>query len=170
MTEPKASSLISFAALWQDLRFAGRMLKKSPLFTGIVVVTLALGIGLNTAVFSAADALLLRPLPGATDANALMQLYRTYPGLEYGSNSIPHFWDVQRRSGTVYSGVALWGFSPMNISASDRPIQTLAQIVSANYFTVLGVNAARGRTFVPAEDEGRGAHPVAVLRDRKSVV
>ena len=166
MTESKASSLISFAALRQDLRFAGRMLKKSPLFTGIVVITLALGIGLNTAVFSAADALLLRPLPGVVDANALMQLYRTYPGLQYGSNSIPHFWDVQRRSGTVYSGVALWGFSPMNISASDRPIQTLAQIVSANYFTLLGVNAARGRTFVPAEDEGRGAHPVAVLSDR----
>lgn len=166
MTEPSNGRVLSFSALWQDLRFAGRMLVRSPLFTSIVVITLALGIGLNTAVFSAADALLLRPLPGARDAHALVQLYRTYPGLEYGSNSIPHFRDVQRRAADVYSGVALWGFSPLNIAASDRPIQTLGQIVSANYFTVLGVVAARGRTFVPAEDEGRGAHPVAVLSDR----
>ncbi len=166
MTEPGKGRILSPSALWQDLRFAGRMLVKSPLFTSIVVITLALGIGLNTAVFSAADALLLRPLPGARDANALVQLYRTYPGLEFGSNSIPHFRDVQRRSADVYSGVALWGFSTLNVTTSDRPVQTFGQIVSANYFTVLGVVAARGRTFVPAEDEGRGAHPVAVLSDR----
>ena len=166
MTELRSAPLFSLSALRQDLRFAGRMLKKSPLFTAIVVVTLALGIGLNTAVFSMAETLLLRPLPGVTKANDLVQLYRTYPGLEYGSNSIPHFYDLQRRSSAVYSGVALWGFSPLNISASERPIQTLGQIVSANYFTVLGVVPVRGRTFVPAEDDGRGAHPVAVLSDR----
>ena len=98
MTEPRTGSLFSVAALRQDLRFAGRMLVKSPLFTGMVVLTLALGIGLNTAVFSAIEAMLLRPLPGVQDAHQLVQLYRTFPAMDYGSNSVPHFWDVRRRS------------------------------------------------------------------------
>lgn len=165
MTESRAGSLFSVAALRQDLRFAGRMLVKSPLFTGMVVLTLALGIGLNTAVFSAIEALLLRPLPGVRESGQLVQLYRTYPAMDYGSNSIPHFWDVRKRSTDVYSGVAAWAFSMMSVGVEGRPVRLMGQMVSADYFSVLGVRAAKGRTFVPAEDEGRGAHPVAVLSD-----
>ncbi|MDQ8155075.1 MAG: ABC transporter permease [Gemmatimonadota bacterium] len=165
MTEPTAGALFSLGALRDDLRFAGRMLVKSPLFTGMVILTLALGIGLNTAVFSAIEALLLRPLPGVHNANELVQLYRTYPAMEYGSNSIPHFWDVRKRTTDVYSGVAAWAFSTLSVSAAERPVRVMGQMVSADYFAVLGVQVARGRTFVPAEDEGRGAHPVAVLSD-----
>ncbi|MDP1891364.1 MAG: ABC transporter permease [Gemmatimonadaceae bacterium] len=165
MTEPRSGSLFSVAALRQDLRFAGRMLVKSPLFTGMVVLTLALGIGLNTAVFSAIEAMLLRPLPGVREAGQLVQLYRTFPAMDYGSNSVPHFWDVRKRTTDVYSGVAAWSFSMMSVGVEGRPVRLMGQMVSADYFSVLGVQAARGRTFVPAEDEGRGAHPVAVLSD-----
>ena len=87
MSNPAArSSLLSLGALRNDLRFARRMLMKSPLFTSIVVITLALGIGLNTAVFAAVDALLLRPLAGVRADNELVQLYRTSPGTDgFGS-------------------------------------------------------------------------------------
>ncbi len=166
MTEPSSGRVLSIAALRQDLRFAGRMLVKSPLFTSIVVITLALGIGLNTAVFAAVEALLLRPLPAVQNTNELVQLYRTYPGPElYGSNSIPHFWDLRARTKDVFSGTATWSWENFSITASGQPVMVFGQMVSADYFDVLGVRAAKGRTFTPDEDEGRGAHPVIVLSD-----
>ena len=150
--------------LLEDLRYAVRLLVKNPVFTGVVVVTLALGIGLNTAVFSVIDGLLLRPLPGTRAPDELVQLYRTYRGdMLYGSNSVPHFQDVRDRSGDTFSGVSLWSFESMNLTAGGRNQRVLGVMASANHFSVLGVNAALGRTFVPAEDSGRGAHPVAVL-------
>ncbi len=152
--------------LRQDLRFAGRMVVKSPLFTGIVVITLALGIGLNTAVFSVVDAMLLRPLPGVRAPQEIVQIYRTSPGNErFNSSSIPHYLDVRRRSTEVFSGVAAWSFVSMSVSTGDRPVRVFGSMVSANYFSVLGATAALGRTFVPAEDEGRDSHPVVVLSD-----
>ena len=150
--------------LVDDLRYAVRLLLKNPVFTGVVVLTLALGIGLNTAVFSVIDGLLLRPLPGARAANELVQVYRTYRGdMLFGSNSIPHYRDLRERSGDTFSGVSLWTFETMNLGAGGRNERVLGVIASANHFSVFGVNAALGRTFVPAEDTGRGAHPVAVL-------
>ena len=146
-----------------DIRYAVRVLVKNPLFTGVVVVTLALGIGLNTAVFSVIDGLLLRPLPGTRAPNELVQLYRTYRGENFGSSSIPHYFDVRDRSGNTFSGVTLWSFETMNLATGGRNERVLGVMASANHFSVLGVNAALGRTFVPAEDTGRGAHPVAVL-------
>jgi macrolide transport system ATP-binding/permease protein len=150
--------------LLDDLRYAVRLLLKNPVFTSVVVLTLALGIGLNTAVFSVIDGLLLRPLPGTRAPNELVQLYRTYRGDEkFGSNSIPHFFDVRDRSGDTFSGAALWDFETMNLSTQGRNQRVFGIMASANYFSVLGVNAARGRMFLPAEDSGRGAHPVAVI-------
>ena len=90
-----------------DLRYAIRVLLKKPGFTSIAVLTLALGIGLNTAVFSAIEALTLRHLPGVRDDARLVQLYRTYPGnFNYGSNSIPHYLDVRERAADVFSQMA----------------------------------------------------------------
>jgi len=149
--------------LLDDIRYAVRVLVKNPMFTGVVVLTLALGIGLNTAVFSVIDGLLLRPLPGTRAPNELVQLYRTYRGEQFGSNSIPHYLDVRERSGNTFSGVTLWDFETMNLATGGRNERVLGVMTSANHFSVLGVNAALGRTFVPAEDTGRGAHPVAVL-------
>ena len=150
--------------LLDDLRYTVRLLFKNPVFTAVVVLTLALGIGLNTAVFSVIDGLLLRPLPGTRAPNELVQLYRTYRGgVRYGSNSVPHYVDIRERSGDTFSGVSLWSFESMNLAAAGRTDRVLGVMASANHFAVLGVNAAIGRTFVTAEDSGRGAHPVAVL-------
>lgn len=142
------------------------MVLKSPLFTAIVVLTLALGIGLNTAVYAAVEALILRPLPGTTAPNELVQVYRTYPGgQDYGSNSLPHYLDIRRGAEDVFSGTAIWGFIDLNVTAAGRPQRIFGQIVSANFFSVLGAAPAQGRFFADDEDEGRGAHPVAVLSD-----
>ena len=151
-------------SLVQDLRYARRILTKSPLFTAVVVVTLAIGIGLNTAVFSAIDTLLLKPLPGVRAPDELVQLYRSWPGgVNYGSNSIPHYQDVRDRSSDVYSGVAAWGFDQVSLTWAGRPQTAFGMSVSANFFNVLGVAPLFGRTFVPAEAVGPGAHPVVVL-------
>src|SRR6185369_2271923 len=97
------------STLTHDLKSAFRLLVKNPGFTSIVVVTLALGIGLNTAVFSAIDALLLRPLGGVRSADELVQAYRTWPGgMTWGSNSLPHFRDLRDRSTDVFSNVTGW--------------------------------------------------------------
>ncbi|HEY7236869.1 MAG TPA: ABC transporter permease, partial [Gemmatimonadaceae bacterium] len=149
--------------LLHDLRYAGRLLRKSPLFTGIAILTLALGIGMNTAVFSAIDAMLLRPLPGVPNATRIVQLFRSWPGMPYGSTSPAHYFDVRARSADVFSGVAVWDFAPVNFSAGGRTDRITAQMVSANFFATLGVRAERGRTFTPDEDTKPGAHPIVVL-------
>ncbi|MGH7669604.1 MAG: ABC transporter permease, partial [Gemmatimonadaceae bacterium] len=150
--------------LIQDLRYARRILTKSPLFTAVVVVTLAIGIGLNTAVFSAVDTLILKPLPGVRAPDELVQLYRSYPGnVQYGSNSIPHFHDVRDQSSEVFSSVAGWTWEELSLSADGRARAVFGMATSANFFSMFGVNPFRGRMFVPAEDSGANAHPVAVL-------
>ncbi|MEP7383597.1 MAG: ABC transporter permease, partial [Gemmatimonadota bacterium] len=146
-----------------DLRLAGRLLVKSPLFTTVVILTMAVAIGLNTTVFAAVEALLLRPLPGATHPERIVQLYRTRPGLPWGSNSIPHYQDMRDQTTDVFSGVAAWTFVSFSISNGDRPQRLMGQVVSANFFSTLGVRPALGRLFLPEEDIGRGAHPVVVL-------
>lgn len=149
--------------LLHDLRLAVRLLRKSPLFTSVVVATMAIAIGLNTTVFSAIESLLLRPLPGSTAPEALVQVYRTRPGIDWGSSSIPHYGDMKERTAAAFDGFAYWTFSSFSVSDGDRPQRLMGQIVSADYFTTLGVRPLEGRFFVPAEDSGRGAHPVVVL-------
>lgn len=150
--------------LTQDLRYAARSLLRNPGFTTIGVLTLALGIGLNSAVFSATEALLLRPLPGVRNADELVQVYRSYStSLDYGSSSVPHYLDLRKRMTDVFSGVATWTYVPLSLSADGRNQRIMAQIVSANLFSVMGVGAERGRTFVAAEDQGVGAHAVTVI-------
>ena len=155
---------MTMSNLLQDLRYSLRMLVKSPVFTVAAVVTLALGIGLNAATFSAVNAILLKPLPGAEEPERLVQLYRAWPGLEYGSNSIPHYQDLRDRTGDVFENVAAWYWSPMSLSVDGRSERILGMLVSANFFQTYGVYPALGRVFIPGEeDRGPGAHPVAVL-------
>lgn len=155
-----------FEDLRNDARFAIRLLVKNPLFTGTVVITLALGIGLSTAVFATIDALLLRPLPGVQAPDELVQVFRTAPGDErFNASSIPHYVDVRARSTDVFSGTAAWSFTTMGISVANRPAKLFGAMVSGNYFTVLGAAPALGRLFGAAEDVGRGGHPIAVLSD-----
>jgi predicted permease len=150
--------------LRQDLRFAVRMLVKNPMFTAAAVLTLALGIGLNAAVFSVVHALLFRPLPEVRDDSELVQLYRTWPGdMIYGSNSIPHFQDLRDRVDAFDGQVAAWTFVPMSLSADGRSERILGIMVSANYFDVLGSPTLLGRGFLPEEADDPGAHRVLVL-------
>ncbi|HEY2824824.1 MAG TPA: ABC transporter permease [Gemmatimonadales bacterium] len=146
-----------------NLKSAFRLLFKRPGFSVIVILTLALGIGLNTAAFSTLDTLLLSPLPGTRNSNELVYLFRTSPGADMNSNSIPHYRDVAARTGNLFSGVTVWDFRPFSMSAGGRAQLFFGQLVAGNYFDLLGAKAERGRLFTPADDSGRGAHPVVVL-------
>ncbi len=150
--------------LFKDLQCSLRMLVKSPLFSAIAIMTLALGIGLNAATFSAVHGLLLRPLGGVAGPEELVQVYRQWPGIAYGSNSIPHYQDVRDRSGEVFESTAAWFIAPVSLSADGRSERILAVVVSANFFQTYGVIPALGRPFLPGEeDRSPGAHPVTVL-------
>ena len=148
----------------QDLRYAIRMLVKNPVFTVAAVVTLALGIGLNAATFSAVNGLLLRPLPGAKSPDRLVQLYRAWPGMEYGSNSIPHYQDMRDRTGDAFESMSAWYFTSISVSGDGRNERIMGTLVSANFFQTYGVTPIVGRAFIPGEESvGPGAHPVAIL-------
>lgn len=148
----------------RDLQFSARMLIKNPMFTVAAVTTLALGIGLNAATFSAVHGLLLRPLPGAEAPEELVQLYREYPGIEFGSNSIPHFQDIRDRSSEVFENVGAYYFTPVSLSADGRSERIIGMAVSANFFQTYGVEPMLGRAFIPGEeDRDPGAHAVAIL-------
>ncbi len=149
--------------LFQDIRFAVRSLLRRPLFTAIGVLTLALGIGLNTAVFSAIEALLLRPLPGTRAPEEVVQIYRSWPGMSYGSSNVPHYVDVKERGQDLFQNAAIWDYEFINLSFNGQNERAMASVVSASYFPTLGVEMAHGRSFTADEDVGYGAHPVAIL-------
>jgi predicted permease len=149
--------------LRQDIRYAVRILLKSPAFSAVAILTLSLGIGLNTAVFSAVHSLLLRPLPGVEEPDRLVQLYRRWASdFLYGSNSIPHFFSIEKEN-EVFEGVAAWTFVALNLSDAGQNQRIMGEMVSADYFRVLGARPVLGRGFLPQEDEGPGQHPVVVL-------
>lgn len=150
--------------LIRDLRFSVHMLLKNPMFTIAAVATLALGIGLNAATFSAVHSILLRPLPGTEDPDELVQIYREWAGIEYGSVSVPHYQDLRDRTDDVFENVALWGFEPLSLAAEGQSERTMGLTVSANFFQTYGVQPSLGRVFLPGvEDRDPGAHPVVVI-------
>jgi putative ABC transport system permease protein len=150
--------------LLQDLRYGVRRLLGAPTFTAVVVLTLALGIGANTAVFSVVNAVLLRPLPYA-EPERLVTVNHYYPGpteLE-APVSVPGFADYRDRA-RVFSGVAVEAPWNPNLTGRGEPERLQGARVSALYFSTLGVPAARGRTLLPEEDEP-GRNNVVVLGD-----
>jgi macrolide transport system ATP-binding/permease protein len=149
----------------QDLRYGARMLVKNPGFTLIVVITLALGIGANTAIFTWFKAFFLHPLPGVASGHRLVTLHSvmTRSGNRAGSVSYPDYKDYRDRN-EVFSGLAVYNLTIFNLLAGDgQPERVGGSLVSGNYFDVLGVPAALGRTFAPDEDRTPGTHPVAVI-------
>ena len=147
--------------LWQDVRYGVRMLWKSPGFTAIAVVSLALGIGANTSIFSFVNAVLLRPLPVA-HPEQLVYVFSGNRTTPYNVSSYPDYVDFRDKN-EVFS--ALIAYSPITLSlnSNDQADQISGLIVTGNYFDALGVRARAGRTFLPEEDGAPGAHPVAVI-------
>jgi predicted permease len=150
------------ADLWQDLRFGARMLRKRPGFTLIAVVTLALGIGANTAIFTVINAALLRPLPypGAEQIVVASTIRRDT--LEVRSTSYPDFVDW-RDQNTVFERFAARASTSFTLTGSDEPERVSGELVSADYFPLLGVRATFGRTFLPEEDHTPDTHRVALV-------
>ena len=147
------------------MRYAIRSLLKAREFTLVAVAIIAIGIGANTAVFSIVDAALLRPLP-FTDSGRLFVLAASNPkrGISDGPFSYPSFVELRARD-TMLSGLAAVANERFNATEGDRPEQLPGARVSASFFDVLGVGAALGRTFTPAEDKA-GAPAVAVIGRR----
>ena len=150
--------------LLQDIRFALRTLRKNPGFTAIAVLTLALGIGANAAVFSWMEGLLFRPFPMVAHQDRMLALSGTSLSNEYTSVDLswPDFQDFQRNCKLFDSFIADKIMSAaLNIGGrSDRAI---GSIVSANYFDALGIHPILGRGFEPGDDAGQNSHPIVVI-------
>jgi predicted permease len=148
-----------------DIRFALRSFAKAPVFTAVAVASLALGIGANTAVFTIMDQVLLRALP-VKDPEQLVQVFGrgAHYGSNWGSNSMSHpmYLDFQGQN-QVFSGLICRFATTASFSHSGQTDRVTAELVSGNYFQVLGVGAAAGRLISPEDDRVAGAGTVAVL-------
>ena len=149
---------LSFDTLLQDIRFAFRMLRKSPGFTAVAVLTLALGIGANTAIFSVINGVLLRPLPYA-NPGGLISVQEAGRGVG-NSVSYPDFFDWQSQN-HVFSGMASYRGDEFTLTGAGDPAHVLALIASADLFEVLQAKPLLGRTLQPQDDQ-RG-HDVVIL-------
>ncbi|HXU39697.1 MAG TPA: ABC transporter permease [Blastocatellia bacterium] len=147
--------------LIQDLRFGFRRLLKGPAFTIVAVLSLALGVGANAAIFSLINAVLLRPLP-ITDPSKVLSVQVVGKNDSLDAFSYPNYLDFRDRN-EVLSGLLVYRFAPMSLSRERNNERVWGYEVSGNYFDVLGVPAVRGRMFSPEEDRARNASPVAVL-------
>lgn len=149
--------------LWKDLRFAVRVLRKSPGFTAVVILSLALGIGATTAIYTVFNAYLLRPMP--VDApDRLLAIYVSVPN---GGPNIEGFsspqWKDFRAEDTGLSDIMGSNGLPLSMTDGDKPELIWGEIVTGNYFSGLGVHPAAGREFLPEEDQYPDEKPVCVL-------
>lgn len=153
----------TFAYVSQDLRLALRSLIRSPGFTGIAVLTLGLGIGANTTIFSVVQTVLLRPLP-YHDPDRIVEIYETHPerGWTEMAFSHPNFWDLWERNETFESFAALTG-GAMNLTGFEYPERLSVRWISADFFRVLGVKPQYGRAFLPGEDLPGANNRIALL-------
>ena len=152
----------------KDIRFAVRMLLKNRGFSAVAVISLALGFGLNTTIFTVVNAILLHPLP-VRDVTQLVQLdtidaqtkFTQANAVKLGM-SFPNFQDY-RRQNSVFTDLAAWFATPLTWSGGAEPRQVQSYVVSANYFSVLGLTPAAGRFFLPDEDSKPNSNTVAVI-------
>jgi predicted permease len=138
--------------LIQDLRYACRLLLRSPGFTLLAAFTLALGIGANAAIFSVANSVLLKPLP-YRDSGRLMIVYSQFPSMSFSRFWVDpmEFTDYSRWNRS-FESLGAYATQPVNVSGRGEPVRAQAAVVTAGLFTVLGVDAELGRYFTPAED------------------
>jgi len=147
---------------WRDLRFAVRSLLKTPGFTVIAILVIAVGIGVNTAVFSVINTVLLKPLT-YPDPQSLMQLVNIGPRGRFPGASVPEF-NIWRQQTSIFQQVAGYDFggAGMNLTGSDHPQQVQGIHVTANYFAMLGAPVVAGRTFTAEEDSPHGGQVVVL--------
>ncbi|HWS54235.1 MAG TPA: ABC transporter permease [Pyrinomonadaceae bacterium] len=153
--------------LWQDVRYGVRMLLKTPGFTAVAALTLALGIGANSAIFSAVSAFILRPLP-AGDPGALVRVFETQGGGgahgDLATNfSHPDYLDYREQAAAVFDGLVVHRLEQAALSSEGQNDLIWGELVSGNFFDVLRVRPALGRGFLPDEDQAPGARPVVVI-------
>src|ERR1700690_1286030 len=132
--------------IWRDLRFTFRTFSRKPGFTAIVLITLALGIAANTTVFSIVSSILLRPLPGIHDPGSLVSLYRVQNGQTFDNMGYPDYRDYRDRNQSL-AGLAAHSASALTFN-SGTPERLIPDLVTGNYFEVLGVQPAAGRLLV----------------------
>src|SRR5262245_51016036 len=149
--------------LLNDLRFALRMLRKSPGFTLVATLTLALGIGANTAIFSFVDAVLLKSLP-YPNPEEIVNVWEKPPQGDRNGISTLNFLDWKNQN-SVFTAMAASSGGSVTLTGVDTPVQLRARRASASFFDILGVRAAFGRTFAPDEDQP-GKDQVVVLSHR----
>jgi predicted permease len=154
------------AEIYRDLRYTLRMARKNLGFASIVIATLALGIGANAAIFSLTDRVLLQRLPVANPDQLVVLGTREASDAENVSSfSYPIYTDLRDRN-QVFSGMIARGGAQMNVSYGDQNERVNAELVSGNYFDVLGVKPWAGRLLTQQDDLNPGAHPVAVISYR----
>jgi predicted permease len=150
--------------LWQDLRYGARMLVKNPGFTLIAVITLALGIGANTAIFSVADKLLLRPLPVKDPHQlALVSGETVNPKFQNNIFSYPDYVDYRDQNEVFSDLFAFTLTNSVKFGVGDQSAKIDVELISGNYFDALGVAAARGRVIRDEDNRAEDGHPVAVI-------
>jgi putative ABC transport system permease protein len=150
----------------QDLKYGFRMLAKTPGFTAVAMLTLALGIGASTTVFSWVDAVLLRPLPGVENPKELVAFENVAPDGKPLTTSYPDYIDY-RDYLKLLAGLAATQITPLTVGQEDSAEQIWGELVSGNYFSVLGVRPVLGRVFLPEEyGDKPNAYPVAVISYR----
>jgi predicted permease len=149
--------------VWQDVRYGMRMLVSSPGVALVAVLTLALGIGANAAIFSLVDALLLRPLP-VKDPSQLTVLSNQQNGaLQFNVFSVADYRDIREQTSTAFSGLIGYVFSIDGLSINGKAGRILTSYCAGNFFSTLGIKPALGRFILPSEEETLGANPVMVI-------
>jgi predicted permease len=149
-------------SLWQDIRYGLKALARNPGFAFAAVVTLALGIGANTAIFSVADAVLFRPFP-VREPGQLAVLYTTSTtDSRFSSTSYPDYLDYAGLR-EVFSGLLAYARIPVVVNTGRHADRIYGEVVSGNYFDVLGLTMPLGRGFLPEEDRTTGSQPVVVI-------
>ena len=149
-------------SLPQDLRYGIRVLVKAPAFSLIAILTLALGIGANTAIFSVVNGVLLNPLPFHEPAQ-LVSMFQEIPNFKNGSISYPNFLDW-RRMNTTFERMAAYRSTGFNLSGNGEPERLRGEMISAGFFEILGVNPLMGRTF-NTDDDRLGASPTVLITE-----
>ena len=149
--------------LLQDIRYGLRMLRNSPAFTAVAVITLALGIGANTTIFSMVNSFLLRPLPVQDPGQITTLTEMQKDGTNNNTFSVPEYRDIRNQADDVFSNLLAYQFGMDGLAANGKTDRILSNYVSGNYFSTLGLKPTLGRLILPSEGEVLGADPVMVL-------